>query len=171
MGPASLWEHLGSTGSARVPKGAIWHSGACGSIVFYRCTGFWGQNLGRPEIPCGGLWRPSRSPIEEDKMTRFKHPGTQILDSSCLGAWRVGFLDSSCLATWACWTDGLFWPLLRGVGVGKGLDVVGKEVESNTLDALERSADCPCHCRFLGRIAIQICCSLWCWASFPWCTS
>ena len=26
-------------------------------------------------------------------------------------------------------------------GVGKGLDVVGKEVESHTLDALERSAD------------------------------
>ena len=27
------------------------------------------------------------------------------------------------------------------MGDGKGLDVVGKEVESNTLDALERSAD------------------------------
>jgi len=61
-------------------------------------------------------------------MIRSKHPGTQILDSSCLGAWRVGFLDFSCLATWAGWTDVLFWALLRGVGVGKGLDVVGKEV-------------------------------------------
>ena len=27
------------------------------------------------------------------------------------------------------------------MGVGKGLDVAGKEVESNKLDALERSAD------------------------------
>ena len=100
-----------------------------------------GQSVWQPVAPCGNELRWSRSPIEEDKMIRFKHPGTQILDSSCLGAWRVGFVDSSCLATWACWTDGLFWPLLRGVGVGKGLDVVGKEVESNTLDALERSAD------------------------------
>ena len=74
-------------------------------------------------------------------MIRSKHPDTQILDSSCLGAWRVAVLDSSCLATWAGWTDVLFWALLRRVGVGKGLDVVGKEVESNTLDALERSAD------------------------------
>ena len=56
----------------------------------------------------------------------------------------VGSLDFSCLATWAGWTDVLLCPLLglasRG-GRWKGLDVVGKEVESNTLDALERSAD------------------------------
>ena len=65
----------------------------------------------------------------------------QSLDSSCLGARRAGFINLSCLATWAGWADVLFWALLRGVGDGKGLDVVGKEVESNTLDALERSAD------------------------------
>ena len=65
-----------------------------------------GQKVGRPVAPCGGLLRPSRSPIEEDKMIRFKHPGTQILDSSCLGAWRVGFLDFSCLASL-----GEIWPL------------------------------------------------------------
>ena len=61
-------------------------------------------------------------------MIGSKHPGTQVLDSSCLGAWRVGFLDFSCLPTWAGWTDVLFWALLQGLGDDKGLDVVGKEV-------------------------------------------
>ena len=132
-----LWCHLG------------WSLQACGSIWarlvqavcpiepfdtpvgrkhgFRKICWMLGPESWRPVAACGDELRPSGSPIEEDKMIRFKHPGTQILDSSCLGSW-VGFLDFSCLATWACWTDGLFWPLLRGVGVGKGLDVVGKEV-------------------------------------------
>ena len=49
-------------------------------------------------------------------MIRSNHPGTQILDSNCLGAWRVGFLDFSWLAAWASWTDILYWALLSGLG-------------------------------------------------------
>ena len=74
----------------------------------------------------GGLLRPSRSPIEEDKMLRFQDSSclgartVRFQDSICLGARRAGFLDFSCLATWAGWADVLFWALLRGLGVGKG---------------------------------------------------
>ena len=57
-------------------------------------------------------------------------------------------LDFSCLATSAGWTDVLFWALLGLASRDaswKGMDVLGLEVESNTLDALERSADIYIH--------------------------
>ena len=82
-----------------------------------------GQKVGRPVAACGNELQPSRSPIEEDKMIRcvdLSILAPQILDSSCLGARRAGFLDFSCLATLAGWIDVLFWALLRVLGLGKG---------------------------------------------------
>ena len=74
-----------------------------------------GQRVWQPVAACGGLWHPSRSPIEEDKMLRFQDSSclgartVRFQDSSCLGARRAGgFLDFSCLATWAGWADVLF---------------------------------------------------------------
>ena len=58
-----------------------------------------------------------------------------------MGARSVGFLDYTCLAMWPGWADVLFLGFASRVGRWKGLDVVGKELWSHTLDALERSAD------------------------------
>ena len=104
----TFWRPLtifGVCWEALVPSGLHWSS-QCAQMCylallcrrehrFREICWILGQRVGRPVAPCGGLLHPSRSPIEEDKMIRFKHPGTQILDSSCLGAWRVGFLDFS----------------------------------------------------------------------------
>ena len=46
---------------------------------------------------CGSLLHPSRSPIEEDKMIRSKHPGTQTWFPA---AWVPGGSDSSISAAW-----------------------------------------------------------------------
>ena len=108
-----IWARLAQAGYPTEPFGIPVHAGA---PIYEIC-----HVLGPESWPaCGGLLQPSRSPIEEDKMIRFRHPDTQILDSSCLGAWRLGLLDFSCLATWAGWTDVLFWALLRGLGDGNG---------------------------------------------------
>ena len=82
---------------------------------------FLGQKLGRPEIPCGSLWQPwarssgglkspvaacgsllqpSRSPIEEDKMIRFRDSSILSPGSWIQAAWVPGGWDSSISAPW-----------------------------------------------------------------------
>ena len=125
--PVAAWGSLGPEG--RAPCGGLGQLGARRSGGLWRPVAAWGSlgpegraacgALWRPVAACGSLRQPSRSPIEEDKMIRSMDSSIlapEILDSSCLGARRVGLLDFSCRATLACWTDVLFWTLLRGVG-------------------------------------------------------
>ena len=61
----------------------------CGSL--WQPVAALGPEPWRPEATCGSLLRPSRSPIEEDKMLRSHDSSIlapEILDSSCLGAWK-----------------------------------------------------------------------------------
>ena len=114
--PVAAWGGLGQLGARR--SGGLWRPvaawGSLGPEGRAACGALW-----RPVAACGSLRRPSRSPTEEDKMIRSMDSSIlapEILDSSCLGARRVGLLDFSCRATLACWTDVLFRTLLRGVG-------------------------------------------------------
>ena len=110
----TFWRPLTTFGvrcKALVALGLHWSSqGAQMSHLVLRCGREYrfreicwilGQKVWQPVATCGDELRPSRSPIEEDKMIRcldLSILAPQILDSSCLGARRAGFLDFSCLA-------------------------------------------------------------------------
>ena len=66
-----------------------------------------GPEAWQPVAACGGLWRPSRSPIEEDKMIRSFDLSILAPRSWIPAAWVHGGQDSSISAAWLPWLAGL----------------------------------------------------------------
>ena len=66
-----------------------------------------GPECWQPVASCGGLWRRSRSPIEEDKMTGSFDLSILAPRSWIPAAWMPGGLDPSISAAWPPWLAGL----------------------------------------------------------------
>jgi hypothetical protein len=62
---------------------------------FYGFERFWGQNVGRPLNPCGGLWHPVAACAAglDPANIKISDSGGLDLEAWCLDAWMLAGLE------------------------------------------------------------------------------